>query len=390
MPPSAGRVAALAIVSRAAVLAAGLVAAVTIGFELKPDRFRLSHNPFWNLPGRFDAGWYLHIARRGYAWNPERAGRQQNVAFFPAFPILMRGAGEILTIPAHLADDGELLGSNGNTRVVWGGALVAIGCFVAACVLLRRLSLERFGGADIGARAALLMSAYPFALYFSAPYSEGLFLLSALGAVLEMERGRPLPAAAWGLLAGLTRPNGWALTPALILLAAAKRRTSSRRWLWVSAAAPAAGTLVFSIYVWAISGDLFAWASTQLAWNRDVDVLGFFSRRFGTISEAGVPGYLRDHSVDAIVVLAVLFTLVTAVIAFRKLGPAYAILSLAYLIPALVVDIPSVGRMTSVLFPSFLALAAITTARQTLAVAAIWFPIQLWFAARFFTWQTPY
>jgi hypothetical protein len=36
-----------------------------------------------NLPLRWDAGWYISVARIGYMWTPRDVGRQQNVAFFP-------------------------------------------------------------------------------------------------------------------------------------------------------------------------------------------------------------------------------------------------------------------------------------------------------------------
>jgi hypothetical protein len=232
------------------------------------------------------------------------------------------------------------------------------------------------------------MSAYPFALYFSAPYSESLFLLAAIGAFLEAERGRAMPAAGWGLVAGLARSNGWVLTPALIALLLSRRARGLG--LWLSATASAAGTVLFSIYVWSISGDPLGWARAQRAWNRDNNVLGFFTGRFETIRQAGLAGYVRNDPVDAIVIAAVVFAAITAWIAARRLGPAYGIFVIAYLVPALALNIPSVGRMTCVLFPCFLGLATMLTSRQTIALVVTWLPIQLWFATRFFTWQTPY
>ena len=37
-----------------------------------------------------DGGWYLRIAESGYFYTP---GRQSSVAFFPVFPMLLRGFG---------------------------------------------------------------------------------------------------------------------------------------------------------------------------------------------------------------------------------------------------------------------------------------------------------
>ena len=43
-----------AVATRAAVLVAGFAAAVLVGYEVGPGRFRLSHNELWNLPGRLE------------------------------------------------------------------------------------------------------------------------------------------------------------------------------------------------------------------------------------------------------------------------------------------------------------------------------------------------
>ena len=51
--------------------------------------FRVADSEAGNLPARFDAGWYLQIATYGYEYLPNRFDRQQNLVFFPAFPVLM-------------------------------------------------------------------------------------------------------------------------------------------------------------------------------------------------------------------------------------------------------------------------------------------------------------
>ena len=57
----------------------------------------------------------------------------------------MRVAGDLVTLPARLLRDPTLFG-NGNTRVVWGGALVAVLAVTLALVRMRdsgtRLGLD--------------------------------------------------------------------------------------------------------------------------------------------------------------------------------------------------------------------------------------------------------
>ena len=67
------------------------------------------------------------------------------------------------------------------------------------------------------------MAAYPFAVFFSAPYTEALFVLGAIAAFYHCRRAEWLQAATWGFLVGLTRPNGCFLTLALLCLVAESR-----------------------------------------------------------------------------------------------------------------------------------------------------------------------
>ena len=61
------------------------------------SRWRIYSNDFLDLPARWDTGWYLGIAMDGYDSIPDaRADHQQNIAFFPAFPMTMRYLSAVL------------------------------------------------------------------------------------------------------------------------------------------------------------------------------------------------------------------------------------------------------------------------------------------------------
>ena len=81
-----------ALLSRIMVLVAGYFAVVTIGVAPSLVGFEVSPDAALNLPARFDAGWYAGIALEGYSFEG-RFDKQQNIAFFPAFPMLERVAG---------------------------------------------------------------------------------------------------------------------------------------------------------------------------------------------------------------------------------------------------------------------------------------------------------
>jgi hypothetical protein len=54
------------------------------------------------------------------------------------------------------------------------------------------------------------------------------------------------------------------------------------------------------------------------------------------------------------------------------------------------IDLPAVGRMTSVLFPSVIGIAMVTRGWRFRALTGACFLLQVWLAARFFTWRTPF
>jgi Gpi18-like mannosyltransferase len=149
---------------------------------------------------RWDTFFYYTIATDGYSWDAA-AFRHYNVVFFPLYPVLMRWGGAAL---------------GGHPLVA--GLIISLVAYAGALVLLYRLALLELGD-DYAWRVILLISTFPYALYFSAVYTESLFLLLTVGAFYAMRRGRLGWAALCGLAAGLTRPNGFWLALPLALLA---------------------------------------------------------------------------------------------------------------------------------------------------------------------------
>ena len=83
--------------SRPAILFVGLLAVLMIGYAPGTPPWRDSANELFNLPLRWDAGWYLQIAESGYSYSPEAgAQEQQNIVFFPAYPMATRAVALVL------------------------------------------------------------------------------------------------------------------------------------------------------------------------------------------------------------------------------------------------------------------------------------------------------
>lgn len=382
-------------VSRAGVLLAGAIAVLTIG---RPEGAtqRISDDPFEDLPSRWDVAWYTGIAREGYSYDP-RLGEstQQTVAFFPAYPALLYVA-SVFTEPERLPlMTYERYLQIRDARLAWAGAGLSIVLFFAALALTYRWT-EMKAGAEAALATVTLLAAYPFALFYSAPYTESLFLVAIVGACYAFERERWGLAAMAGLLAGLTRPNGAMLSLTLGLLALAPLVTrGAPRPAWhtarrvVVAAMPGIGMLLHAAYIRSLTGDAFAWVKVQQAWGRSfastTDHLDWAMR---TLLNEGPAVYLREAPIAFVQTLACLFALAMVWPVFRRFGVAYAVLVLATVLPPLFKGgVLSMGRLTSTLFPVFAALAIAVPARHRGAWILLFALGQGLMAALFFTWR---
>jgi hypothetical protein len=378
-----------ALASRIAVVLVGFFAVVTFGLSTKEIGFTLSDNPLLNLPARFDAGWYGTIAQDGYEFKGAY-DRQQNIAFFPAFPVLMRAAG-VLTggftpgVPKPWR----------HARMLWGGVLVSMAGFGWACVYLFRSSRD-LGLGTRAANAVWLLAAYPFATYFSAAYTEAVFLLGSVGAFYHFRRREWLRASVWGLIVGLTRPNGCFLSVALAVLLLeqwrAKTTPASDRYplatALAAAAAPGIGMLVYSAYIKTLTGSWFGWARVQEAWGRSFEGLAPIARGADWISTDGLLRVASNVPFDTLNAAAVIFALVVVWPIWKRLGPAWAVFVLINVVTPLVGGgVLSLGRMTSSLFPLFMALAAVLPEAFVPAVLVAFAVGQGLTAALFFTWR---
>ena len=417
------------VATRPAVLLVGFLAVVTFGIA-RPPGFELSKDPLANLPARFDAGWYGNIALKGYSWD-HTFQRQRNIAFFPALPMMMRPVGAVFGMydPSIPFDRRKLRG-------LWGGVAISLVAFLWALVYIVRLGRALIG-AEAAANAALLLAAYPFAVFFSAPYTESLYLLSAAGAFYHFGRGEWKASSAWGLLLGLTRPNGCLASVPLAILGAQQIFQSARGgdgtgfgtrdselgardsgletvasafrrkdnpgfdlkavdWKLiavrlVTAAMPGIGMLLFTAYLHSFTGVWFAWTRSHEAWGRSYQGLAPFVTAFEWLRDEPLMQVIAGVPFNALNTMGVLFALALTYPVFRRLGLAWGVFVLINLVPPLFAGgVLSMGRLTSTLFPIFFALALLIRPRTLPAWTAGFALAQGLCAALFFTWRQLY
>jgi hypothetical protein len=359
--------------------------------EGKFDDESLTH-PFGGVPddllsplARWDATWFLEIARDGYDGGLD-------AAFFPLYPLLVRA----LVFP--FPSEGALLVS---------AYVVSLACFSGALWLLHRL-VELELGRPVATASVWLLALFPAAVYFGAPYSESLFLLASVGAFYAARTGRWAWAGALAGAASATRSAGLVLLVplAILWLESSPRRARDAAWL---ALAPL-GIAAYALYLGLDHGDALAFVDVQEAWHRDFagPFVGVWDgavaawdgvRQLASGSNETV--YFERAGGDPQVVARMnlmlfgflVFGAVAVVGAFRRLPRAYGAYALAAL--ALPLSFPvdpqplmSLPRFLAVLFPLFIWLAVVTEARRwTVPVAAVSAVGLVAFTARFASWE---
>jgi hypothetical protein len=399
---SPARAALLGVVAtRPAILFVGYFALAAFGYVHDRPPVRFSEDEVINLQGRWDATWYLDIATQGYRYRPNDPTAQQNIVFFPAFPIALRTVGRLFggSVAAHML---------AGTALTWTA-------FFFALVYVFRLARDLLGDEEPARAAVLLVAAYPFALFYGAIYSESFYLLGAVAAFYHARRREYLRTALWGLLVGLTRPNGCFLSIPLVLVTAAPWLPG---WLhaagWRAAAAietspaeagrtglssfvaavtaaamPGIGVLLYCAFSWNLAGDPLAWAEGHAAWGRQYVGFGFLaSTWYRYFHESGAEVVTRVLPYDSLNALGALFVLGLAVPVWRRLGLPYCIFILVNMLPPLAAGgFLSAGRLSAVMFPAFLWLAAVTPSRHRSGWIASFMAVQALNAALFYTWR---
>jgi len=317
---------------------------------------------FFGTFDHWDAQWFLHIARDGY--NPTSA------AFFPLYPLLLHLVGSSLVF-------GTLL------------SLVAAGLGAAAVARIAEPVVGSEGARD----SVLVLALFPTAFVFTSLYSDGLFLCLSAASFLAAQRERPWLAGIAGGLAVATRPVGLALLPALVYLLWPHRMRNA--WQLAPLLLLPAALAGFAFYLDRKLDDPWAFRHAQVDWHRNAATLGpvgglWDALRDGWHSSLQILRHLpRDQGgaeglapTDQLafwnavhpVVLAVALALTW--VAWRRLGPAFGLYSIATL--GVVLSYPSNGfplvslpRFVMTDFPILIAIAALVQGRPGLRTATL-------------------
>lgn len=320
---------------------------------------------------RWDSGWLLGIADKGYSIDPHA------YAFFPLYPLCVAVLGRILL-------DNFLL----------AGVIVSLAAGAASFVLLHRLA-TRLVGTEAATRAVVYLAIFPTTVFLGVAYTESLYLMLTVAAFLLAERRQWLGAGLVSGLAILTRFSGLALVLALPILA---WRDRERRGALVRLAVALPVGALYPLYLWIREGHPLVFLSAQHeGWGRRLATLGPLTG-IGRGLYAGFEGvrqliagpdsthrywnWATDTTVPRAATLSVFFALSLlvflwlSVVAWRRLGAAYGVFSIVSLLIPLSAPtgrwpLLSLPRFGLTIFPLFVALALLGS-RRSAHSAIVW------------------
>ena len=237
--------------------------AATAALLLRLALYKVMAIPFGGLSSamcQYDCGWYVRLATAGYGSDSRFADylAAPNWAFFPLFPMILRAALWLLPM--------------GPTFV---GLLVANALFLGF-ILLAAYYLRQTRAQSDALLWVVFAMLFPFGYIFSAIYSEGLFAILSVAAVLLLRQRRSLAAAGVTALLCATRPTGILMLPLIVIdrarhLHAGRFRPDRVALLGETLLPIAVAPLGLSLYMlvqYLEVGDALAFNHVQLLWDR--------------------------------------------------------------------------------------------------------------------------
>ncbi|MBD3881369.1 hypothetical protein IFO70_06340 [Phormidium tenue FACHB-886] len=229
------------------VVLLGLLVIAPIGHDLDSS---ITTTPGWEAFVQWDGEHYQQIVSQGYQFKDD--GKGYNVAFFPLYPLLIRG---MMQLGLPIAAAGVLI----NTVAFWG-----------ALVMLYLWVKQRHG--QRAARWATAVLAWcPFSLFGTVVYTEGLFLLGSTAALRAFDNRRYGQAMLWGALTTAIRPPAMALVPTFLIVAWREKRGAIA---YLTAIVSSTGLLLYMLYCGLRFQQPLAFLLTQRGWQTPQEFYG--------------------------------------------------------------------------------------------------------------------
>ncbi|MEX1158489.1 MAG: mannosyltransferase family protein [Thermomicrobiales bacterium] len=331
----------------------------------------------WNYSACWDTASYQQIAANGYTYTPDEPS---TIAFFPMYALLMRWANDLLPGPGDV-----------KAGVILNFFALILGA-IYVFLLVRRDFNETIAWRTIG-----FLLLFPSAFFFSAAYSEAIFLLSVAGSLYHARHGQWVRAGLFAAFGSATKLAGVVLIVPLVVEALSQRAwTRPRPYSLAGITIAPMGAMAYFAWLHIEYGSYRTFFNAQQNWVREsfspVFLMGI-QRLTGDTSDAllfypptitPIPGawIMIDTTLVALFLAA-------GVYLWLRVRPSYGALVIA---PSLLFGLSgnpqSLNRYLLVLFPVYILLAqirseairiAITIAFGLgLAMTAFFFMNQMW------------
>jgi hypothetical protein len=299
----------------------------------------------WN---RWDTNWYARIVDQGYSFTP---GERNTVAFFPLYSLLMSIIKPII----------------GNT--VAAGLLISNAAFLVALIFLYLLTEAKFENQTTAGRTVFYIASFPTAFFFTAAYTESLFLLLSIAAVYAAHQRHWGWAVICGTLCAATRSFG-----VFIWLVVMQEWLAMHAWTVGTIREPDTwqklvtalktdfhtfimiclipfGLFIYMIYLTINFGDPFAFWTTQIGWGRtSIGPIATILRDINFVIAGNLPYFTYLNILAFFVVLGLCIPI------GKQLGAGYALYCLLSILLPVFSSTESMIRYILVLFPVFMVL----------------------------------
>ncbi|MCP1215541.1 hypothetical protein NKW53_05605 [Acetobacter orientalis] len=224
---------------------------------------------------RWDCPWYMSIAQDGYSTLPplEIGGRHQgarvNWAFFPLYPLIISSLNTF--IPLTVKEIGLIV-----NLIIW--PIVILLCYYDTKIRGMKIDKVFF---------VIFFSFYPFNIWYTAQYSEGIYGLFLMCSLVALRRGYISIGAIACIFLALSRPTGFMMSACLAVwwwftqnarYTFSKPSFLSTRLLdsTLILVSGGAGLSLYVLYLFHLVGDGFAFSHVETAWRKEFHLFPYY------------------------------------------------------------------------------------------------------------------
>lgn len=297
----------------------------------------------------FDGVHYIRIANQAYS-------NQHTQAFFPGYPLIVRGAKEVI----------EIIPMDERVPVILGALLVSNIAFFFGLVIFYKL-LKGIYDRKIALWSTIFMLTFPTSFYFGSAYTEGMFFLMIISSFYLLEKKRILAASIIGSFASATRLIGVFMAPALMFY-------QKKRSLMPLFIVPI-GFLLYVLFL-QIKYDnplYFLTAQDVFQQDRSTTKIVLLPQVFYRYVKILISTQGLAFAIAALELISTVFVFACLFFAWRmKMRTQWLIFSFfAVIVPTLTGTLVSMPRYIAIAFPIYIVLAHIKSTPVKIAIALI-------------------